>query len=175
MKLEDRIQTIKTLLSYCPKSTHDVMLTSDEVLCKFFWNFFSSQPERFKRPASEGSTAVQMFLCNMLDANHKDEHYTIVLAYNWGRDGKNWAFYYFNDPECYYEEWIHPELEYSEFSDDIWERIQNILYNKATKKINENLKSAKDYLIYCENRKEEFENKLQTLSSPEVPKDMYKK
>ena len=163
MKLEDRIQNIKTLLSYCPKSTDEVMLTSDEILCKFFWEFFSSQPERFKRPAFDGSTAVRMTLLNMLDANYKDYHYTITLryCYDYDRDGEDWTFYYFNDPECYYRECDHPDLEYSEFPDDIWERIQNILYNKSTKEINENLESAKSSVVYWEKRKDEFDNKLQ--------------
>ena len=76
MKLEDRIQNIKTLLSYCPKSTDEVMLTPDEVLCKFFWDFFSNQPERFKRPAFDGSTAVQITLHGMLDEDYKDYHYS---------------------------------------------------------------------------------------------------
>ena len=162
MKLEDRIQNIKTLLSYCPKSTNEVMLTSDEVLCKFFWDFFSNQPERFKRPAFNGSTAVRITLFDILDANYKDFHYTIALkyCYDYDHDGEDWTFYYFNDPECYYRDWNRPELEYSEFPDYIWERIQNILYNKASKEINTELDSAKASVIYWENRKNEFDNKI---------------
>jgi hypothetical protein len=162
MKLEDRIHDIKTLLSYCPHSTEDVMLSSDDVLCKFFWNFFSSQPERFKRPAFDGSTAVRMTLLGMLDANYKDYHYTIALqyCYDYDRDGEDWTFYYFNDSECYYRGFDNPNIEYLEFPDDIWERIQNILYNKATEEINKELESAKSSVIYWENRKDEFDNKL---------------
>lgn len=162
MKLEDRIQNIKTLLSYCPIATNEVMLTSDEVLCKFFWNFFSNQSERFKKPAFDGSTAVRITLYDMLDANNKDFHYTIALeyCYDYDRDGEDWTFYYFNDPECYYREWNHPNIEYSEFSDDIWERIQSILYNKAIETINKELESAKSSVKYWENRKNEFDNKL---------------
>ena len=163
MKLEDRIQNIKTLLSYCPKSTDEVMLTSDEVLCKFFWDFFSNQSERFKKPAFDGSTAVRITLYDMLDANNKDFHYTIALhyCYDYDREGEDWSFYYFNDPECYYRDWNHPELEYSEFPDNIWERIQNILYDKATVIISKELESAKSSVIYWENKKDEFNNKLQ--------------
>ena len=162
MRIEDRIQNIKKLLKYCPKSSDEVMLTSDEVLCKFFWDFFSSRPEKFKRPAFDGSTAVQMFLHGMLDEDYKDHHYTIALryCYEYDRDGEDWTFYYFNDPECYYREWNHPDIEYSEFSDDIWERIQNILYDKATKEINKELQSAKDSVKYWEDRKYSFENTL---------------
>lgn len=165
MKLGERIQNIKTLLSYCPYSTDEVMLASDEVLCKFFWNFFSSQPERFKKPAFDGSTAVRITLLDMFDANCIDYHYTIALryCYCYDRDGEDWTFYYFNDPECYYREWNRPDIEYSEFSDDIWERIQNILYNKASEEINENLELAKSSVEYWEKRKDEFDNKLQLI------------
>jgi len=40
-------------------------------------------------------------------------------------------------------------------------RIQNILYDKATEEINKGLESAKSSVIYWEKRKEEFDNKLQ--------------
>ena len=155
MKIKDRIQNIKTLLNYCPKASNEVMLSSDNVLCKFFWDFFSSQPERFKKPAFDGSTAVQMFLCGMLDEDYKDYHYTIALryCYDYDREGEAWTFYYFNDSECYYRDFDHPELEYSEFPDDIWEIIQNILYNKATEEITEQLETAKSSVIYWEKEK----------------------
>ena len=163
MKLEDRIQNIKKLLSYCPKSTKDVML-SDDILCKFFWNFFSSKPERFKTPAFEGSTIVQIGLLDMLNADYKGHNHTILLkyCYEYDREGQDWTFYYFNDPECYFRPFDdHPSLEYSEIPDAIWEHIQNILYDKAVKEINKELESAKSSVIYWEKRKNEFDNKLQ--------------
>jgi hypothetical protein len=162
MKLENRIQNIKKLLSYCPESTEDVML-SDDILCKFFWNFFSSKPERFKTPAFEGSTRVQITLLGMLDANYISHHDTILLryCYEYDREGEDWTFYYFNDSECYFRPFDHPNLEYYEIPDNIWERIQNILYDKAVEEINKGLESAKSSVIYWEKRKEEFDNKLQ--------------
>lgn len=163
MRLEDRIQNIKTLLSYCPEASDEVMLASDEVLCNFFWNFFSSKPERFKAPAFEGSTSVQIKLLGMLDANYISHHDTLLLRYccEYDREGEDWTFYYFNDPECYFRSFDHPNLEYSEIPDNIWERIQNILYDKAVKEINKELESAKSSVIYWEKRKNEFDNKLQ--------------
>ena len=162
MKLEDRIHNIKKLLNYCPNSTEDVML-SDDILCKFFWSFFSSKPERFKTPAFEGSTRVQINLLGMLDANYISRHDTVLLryCYEYDREGEDWTFYYFNDPECYFRSFNHPSLEYSEIPDSIWERIQNILYDKAVKEINKELESAKSSIIYWEKRKNEFDNKLQ--------------
>jgi len=163
MILEDRIQNIKKLLSYCPEASDEVMLASDEVLCNFFWNFFSSKPERFKMPADEGSTIVQIQLLSILDANYKDHHHTVLLkyCYEYDREGEDWTFYYFNDPECYFRSFDHPSLEYSEIPDSIWECIQNILYDKAAEEINKSLKSAKSSVEYWEKRKEEFDNKLQ--------------
>lgn len=104
-----------------------------------------------------------MTLHGMLDATYKDYHNTITLQYCYhsNHEGEDWIIYYFNDPECYYREWDCPNIEYSEFPDDIWERIQKILYNKATKDINENLRLAKSSVTYWENRKDEFDNKLQ--------------
>ena len=162
MRLEDRIYNIKKLLSYCPKSSEDVML-SDDILRKFFWKFFSSKPERFKTPAFEGSTRVQIQLLGILDANYKDHHYTVLLkyCYEYDREGEDWTFYYFNDPDCYFRSFDHPSLEYYEIPDSIWEHIQNILYNKATKNVNKELESAKSSVKYWEEKKKEFDNKLQ--------------
>ena len=164
MKLEDRIQNIKKLLSYCPKSSEDVML-SDDILCKFFWKFFSSKAKRFKTPVFEGSTRVQINLLGMLDANYISHHDTILMkyCYEYDRDGEDWTFYYFNDPECYFRSFDCPSLEYSEIPDNIWKRIQNIIYDKATEEINKELESAKSSVIYWEKRKEEFDNKLQLI------------
>lgn len=164
MRLENRIQNIKKLLNYCPKSSEDVML-SDDVLCKFFWNFFSNKPERFKTPAFEGSTMVQITLLGMLDANYINHHDTILLryCYDYDREGEDWTFYYFNDSECYFRSFDHPSLEYSEIPDNIWKRIQNILYDKAAKEINKGLESAKSSVKYWEKRKEEFDNKSQLI------------
>ena len=169
MKIKDRIQNIKTLLSYCPKASDEVMLTSDEVLCKFFWDFFSSKPERFKTPTFEGSTSVQIKLLGILDENYVGHHDTILLRYCYScdREGENWTFYYFNDPECYFRPFNRPNIEYSEIPDNIWERIQNILYNKAAEEIIKELESAKDSVTYWENRKNEF-NKLENLKLIEL-------
>ena len=160
MKLEDRIQNIKTLLSYCPKASDEVMI-NDKTCKKFFGKFFSSQPDRFKKPEFD-ECRVQIELISILDKDVQTKHYTVGLqyCYNWDREGEDWTLYYFNDPECYYREWQHPELEYSEIPDDIWEKIQNILYDKATETINKELKSAKKSVEYWEEKLFEFNYKL---------------
>ena len=161
MRLEDRIQNIKKLLSYCPVSTDEVMI-NDEVCQKFFGNFFSSQPDRFKKPEFD-KCRVQIELVSILDKDVRTKHYTVSFryCYHYDRsDGEDWTLYYFNDNECYFREWQHPELEYSEIPDKIWERIQNTLYNKATEHINEELESAKSSVKYWEDKKKEFGNKL---------------
>ena len=161
MEVKDRIQNIKTLLSYCPKASDEVMI-NDETCTKFFGKFFSSQPDRFKKPEFD-ECRVQIELIDILDKDVRTKHYTVGLqyCYNWDREGEDWTLYYFNDPECYYREWQHPELEYSEIPDDIWERIQNILYNKATETINKEISSAESLLKYWEEKLREFENKLE--------------
>ena len=162
MKLEDRIQNIKTLLSYCPIATDEVMIT-DDVCTKFFGKFFSSQPDRFKKPEFD-ECRVQIELIDILDKDVRTKHYTVGISYcyNYNRsEGEDWTLYYFNDHECYYREWQHPELEYNEIPDYIWKRIQNILYNKATETINKELKSAKASVEYWEEKLFEFDNKLE--------------
>jgi len=166
MKLEDRIQNIKTLLSYCPVATNEVMLY-DDVCEDFFSKFFSSHPDRFEKPEFD-KCYVQIELISILDKDVRTKHYTVGLSYcyNYDRsDGEDWTHYYFNDSECYFREWQHPDLEYNELPDHIWERIQNILYNKATETINKGLDSAKASVEYWQKKKEEFDNKLQLCTT----------
>ena len=159
MKLEDRIKNVKTLLRYCPVASDEVMLY-DKVCQKFFSKFFSSQPERFKKPEFDTCT-VQIELTDILDKDVRTKHYTISLSYcyNYDRsDGEDWTLYYFNDPECYFRDWQHPELEYSEIPDNIWERIQNILYERAKRYMNEKLDEAEKSLIRLSEKQKEFDN-----------------
>ena len=159
MKLEDRIKNIKTLLSYCPVASDEVMI-NDKTCTKFFGKFFSSQPDRFEKPESD-EYRVQIELIDILDKDVRTKHYTVGLqyCYNYDRsDGEDWALYYFNDPECYYREWQHPELEYSEIPDYIWERIQNILYERAKRYMNEKLDEAEKSLIRLSEKQKEFDN-----------------
>ena len=170
MKLEDRIQNIKTLLKYCPDSTKDVMLY-DETLGDYFDNFFNND-SRFRHCVCPGRIYVQIELakhvltrdenCNVID------EYPIMISYcyDWDRDGEDWASYYF-DEEIVRNNWMFKDdmyskdlIKFEEFPDDIWERIQNILYNKATEEINKELESAKSSVVYWEKQKDEFDNKL---------------
>ena len=160
MELKDRIQNIKTLLSYCPKASDEVMI-NNEVCTKFFGKFFSSQPNRFKKPEFD-ECRVQIELISILDKDVRTKHYTVGLqyCYNWDREGEDWTLYYFNDPECYYREWQHPELEYSEIPDYIWEIIQDVLFKKATERVNKDVESAYQTLEYVRNKRDEFYTSL---------------
>ena len=160
MKLESRIQNIKTLLEHCPHSTTDVMLY-DEDLSKFFWEFFSSRPARFETPAFEGKTNVRIHLVRILDKDYINEHNTICFRYccDYDRDnGEEWTIYYFNDPECYFKDFEHPDIEYSEIPDNIWEKIQKILYTKAKENISKELEEAKKLVRYWKNKDKEIES-----------------
>ena len=171
MKLEDRIQNIKTLLKYCPDSTKDVMLY-DETLGDYFDNFFNND-SRFRHCVCPGRIYVQIELAKHVLT--RDENYNVIdeypimisYCYDWDRDGEDWASYYF-DEEIVRNNWMFKDdmyskdvIKFEEFPDDIWERIQNILYDKATEEINKELESAKSSVVYWEKRKDEFDNKLQ--------------
>ena len=163
MKLEDRIQNIKTLLKYCPHSTRDVTIVEENVGL-FFANLFNND-KRFQHTPYD-RVYPRIYLYETLNTDYKTHSTSIEIEYTYDndRDGEYTRCYAFNDEDlkdtCFY--CLHSSsLEYSDVPDNIWEIIQNILYDKATKEINENLKSAKDSVIYWENRKEEFENKLQ--------------
>ena len=171
MKLEDRIQNIKTLLSYCPYSTKDVMLY-DETLAEYFDNFFNND-SRFIHCKCPGKIYAKIKLAKHVltrdENNNVIDEYPIMISYcyDWDRDGDDWQSYYFDEEivrnnlmfknDMYSKDFI----KFEEFPDDIWKRIQNILYDKATEEINKELESAKSSVVYWEKRKDEFDNKLQ--------------
>ncbi len=163
MELEDRIQNIKKLLSYCPHSTKDVTIVEENVGL-FFANLFNND-ERFQHtPYDRVYPRIYLYVTLNIDYKTYSNSIGIEYTYDNDRDGEYTQSYVFNDEDlkdtCFY--CLHPSsLEYSDVPDNIWERIQNILYDEATKEINENLKSAKSSVIYWENRKDEFNNKLQ--------------
>ena len=171
MKLEDRIQNIKTLLKYCPDSTKDVMLY-DETLGDYFDNFFNND-SRFRHCVCPGRIYAQIELAKHVLT--RDENYNVIdeypimisYCYDWDRDGEDWASYYF-DEEIVRNNWMFKDdiyskdfIKFNEFPDYIWERIQNILYDKAAEEINKELESAKSSVIYWENIKNEFDKNLQ--------------
>ena len=157
MEVKDRIQNIKALLKYCPIASDEVMLY-DKELRKFFWNFFSKNKDRFKRPAYDNDTLVQIELHAITDNNDEYINNTISMRYCYfDKDSnENWSLYLFNDPDCNLENW--QTIEYSEIPDYIWEKIQNILYDKAGEWVNQKLELAKSCLTYWENKKESFDN-----------------
>lgn len=160
MKLEDRIQNIKTLLGYCPHSTRDVTIVEENVGL-FFANLFNND-SRFQHTPYD-RVYPRIYLYEALNTDYKTHSISIGIEYTYDndRDGEYTKSYTFDDEDlkdtCLYKGF---PLKYSDVPDNIWEIIQNILYDKAMKTINEELQSAKDSVIYWENRKDEFDNKL---------------
>lgn len=171
MKIEDRIQNIKTLLKYCPHSSNDVRLYNLEN-AKFFAKFFNND-DRFESCKYGGDELyIKIELAKHVltwDKNNKViDEYPIMVSYCYDsdRDGEDWVSYYFDEPlvrnnwmfesDMYYKDFI----KFEEWPDKVWERIQNELYDIATKNVNKELKSAKKSLEYYENQKKEFDNKL---------------
>lgn len=165
MELKDRIQNIKTLLSYCPHSTKDVDIV-EEKAGLFFANFFNND-YRFTKSHYD-HIYPRIYLTKHLNKDFKTHGTTIGIeyCYDCDRDGEYLESYYFNDPDLkdtYLYKGLkdgHYFIEYSEVPDYIWEIIQNILYDKATETINKELKSAKKSVEYWEEKLFEFENKL---------------
>lgn len=167
MKLEERIQNIKTLLKYCPHSTRDIDIVEEKVGL-FFANFFNNDNRFTKTPYDH--VYPRIYLTEHLNKDFKTYGTTISIeyCYDCDRDGEYLESYCFNDPDLkniYFKEYkdspYHHFIEYSEIPDYIWEIIQNELYNIATENVNKELESAKSSVKYWENKKEEFDNKLQ--------------
>ena len=171
MKLKDRIQNIKTLLKYCPQSNRDVMLYNKKN-AKFFAKFFKD--DRFQKTRYEHDEFfIQIELATHVLTRDKNDNvideYPIMVSYcyDFDRDGEDWVSYYFDEPlvrnnwmfknDMYYKDFI----KFEEWPDEVWERIQNELYDIATKNVNKELESAKKSLEYYKNQKKEFDNKLQ--------------
>lgn len=167
MKIENRIQNIKTLLKYCPHSTADVKIVEEKVGL-FFANFFNKDDRFTKTPY--GHVYPRIYLTEHLNLDFETHGTTISIEYCYDndRDGDYLESYCFNDSDLkdtylYKEYKDNPYchlIEYSEVPDYIWEIIQNKLYDKATENINKELKSAKAYVEYWEEQLFEFENKL---------------
>ena len=172
MKLENRIQNIKTLLKYCPHSTRDVGIVEERVGL-FFANFFNND-QRFTKTHYD-HVYPRISLSSQMNLDFETHSYTINIeyCYDCDRDGEYLESYYFNDPDLedtflyksHKDSPYYPFIEYSEVPDDIWEIIQNILYEKATENINKELESAKASVEYWEEKKEEFDNKLQLCTT----------
>ena len=116
MKLEDRIKNIKTLLSYCPHSTRDVMLY-DETLANYFDKFFNND-NRFVHCNWPGQIYAKIKLAtHVLTCDENDkiiDVYPIQISYcyDWDRDGEDWASYYF-DEEIVRNNWMFKNNMYS--------------------------------------------------------------
>lgn len=172
MKLKDRIQNIKILLKYCPHSNVDVRLHNKNN-AKFFAKFFNDENRFKKQRYVHDELYIQIELATHVltwDNNNKViDEYPIMISYcyDFDRDGEDWVSYYFDEPlvrnnwmfkdDMYYKDFI----KFEEWPDEVWERIQNELYDIATKNVNKELESAKKSLEYYENQKKEFDNKLQ--------------
>jgi len=162
MRIEDRIQNIKKLLKYCPHSTRDVTIVEDNVGL-FFADLFNND-KRFKHtPYSR--VYPKIYLYEELNIDYKTHSTSIGIEYTYDndRDGEYTESYVFDDEDlkdtCFYT-YKNLSLKYSDVPDNIWEIIQNILYDKAMKEINKELQSAKDSVKFWEDRKYSFESTL---------------
>ena len=168
MKIEDRIQNIKTLLKYCPHSTTDVKIIKEKVGL-FFALFFNKDGRFIKTPYDHVYPSI--YLTEHLNLDFKTHGTTIGIEYCYDsdRDGNYLESYYFNDPDLkdtflYKENIDNPYfhfIEYSEVPDYIWEIIQDVLFEKATEKVNKDVESAYQTLEYVRNKRDEFYSKLQ--------------
>ena len=160
MRIEDSIQNIKKLLKYCPHSTRDVTIVEENVGL-FFANLFNND-ERFQHTPYD-RVYPRIYLYKQLNTDYKTHSTSIEIEYTYDndRDGEYTESYVFDDEDlkdtCFYRSL---PLKYSDVPDNIWEIIQNILYDKAMKTINEELQSAKDSVKFWENRKYSFESTL---------------
>ena len=163
MKIEDRIQNIKTLLKYCPHSTRDVDIVEEEVGL-FFAKFFNNDKRFTKTPYDH--VYPRIYLTEHLNLDFKTHGTTIGIEYCYDsdRDGDYLESYYFNDPDLkntylykgYKDNSYCHLIEYSEVPDYIWEIIQDVLFKKATEKVNKDVESAYQTLEYVRNKRDEF-------------------
>lgn len=170
MKIEERIQNIKTLLKYCPHSSVDVRLHNKNN-AKFFAKFFKDNRFQSQRYTHDELYIKIELATHVLtyDKNNKiiDEYPIMVsYCYDFDRDGEDWVSYYFDEP-LVRNNWMFKDdmyskdlIKFEEWPDKVWERIQNELYDIATKNVNKELESAKSSVVYWEKKKEEFNNKL---------------
>ena len=163
MELQDRIYNIKRLLEFCPRSTAEVHIVEEKVGL-FFAKLFNND-ERFQHTRYD-HVYPRIYLCEELNTDYETHSTTIGIEYTYeaDRDGEYLESYRFNDEDLkdswYYNNLKLTYIEYSEVPDDIWEIIQNKLYEEATKSVNGELASAKKSVEYWENRLSEFKNNL---------------
>ena len=170
MRIEDRIQNIKKLLKYCPHSTSDVLL-DDDTLAEFFGKFINND-DRFEHCIYCEKIYPKISLAKHVLTRDKNDNvideYPIMISYIYDsdRDGVDWVDYYFDD-KLVRNNWMFKDgmsckelIKFEEIPDNIWEIIQNILYDKAMKTINEELKSAKESVKFWEDKKHSFESVL---------------
>ena len=161
MRLEERIYNIKTLLSFCPKSTADVEIVEEKVGL-FFANLFNKD-ERFQHTPYD-HVYPRIYLSEQLNKDYETHSTTIGIEYVYESDRDGWytETVYFNDKDledAYFSN--IGKIEYSEVPDDIWEIIQGILFEEAEKHINSEIESAKKSLKYWENKAVEFKKQFE--------------
>lgn len=157
MEIKDRISNIKKLLPFCTRWSNECEIIDEE--CGLFFTKFFSSDSKFKKPPFE-HTYVRIRLATVL--NYGEDDHTISLGYcsNCTRDDEEWVIYYFDDPDIEFTEFMAPKdnMKYSDIPDNIWERIQNILYEKSVKSIEKEIQSAKTHLESELKNKEKFDS-----------------
>lgn len=167
MELNKRIQNIKTLLKYCPSSNRDVMLYNLEN-AKFFAKFFNNDDRFEHRKYGGDELYIRIKLATHVltwDENNKViDKYPIMVSYcyDFDRDGEDWASYYFDEPlvrnnwmfksDMYYKDFI----KFEEWPDEVWERIQNELFEIAKVKVDDNVTDAYQTYKFLREKRDEF-------------------
>lgn len=167
MKIEDRIANIKKILPYCSHWDRDVVIY-DETVGEFFGNFFNNpEDDRFYHCSYKDKIYPKIQLAtHILTRDENDnviDEYPIDISYcyNFDRDGEEWVTYYFDEPLTR-NHWLFETekdfIRYEEIPDNIWQIIQDKLYENAAKTKKKELDEAERLLTNRKEEKENFEN-----------------
>ena len=154
MKLKERINNIKELLSYCD---HEEISIRDDKSRKFLYKFFTEHNE-FENPyhwyhdENEHDKIAEVEIHLYTAYLNKDKIYPLRISYmtHHNFDDEDWVGYMFDDEDVTYEyEWMKPKnnLKYSDFPDWLWEKLQNKIYVEVKKILRKKMESAKYYYL----------------------------
>ena len=154
MKLKERINNIKELLSYCD---HEEISIRDDKSRKFLYKFFTEHNE-FENPyhwyhdENEHDKIAEVEIHLYTAYLNKDKIYPLRISYmtHHNFDDEDWVGYMFDDEDVTYEyEWMKPKnnLKYSDFPDWLWEKLQNKIYVEVKEILRKKMESARDYYL----------------------------
>ena len=166
MKLEERIKNIKALLDIFPLATDEGKIVQEDVGL-FFANLFNND-ERFIHTPYDRVYPIFELSSVYRNKDNKTFSSTIEVSYEYYYDkarGYHIANCIFNDPDLD-DTWAYADvkrdtmIQYSEIPDNIWQIIQNTLYERVSDNISKKLNSAKEAVTYWENVENKFKNNL---------------